>query len=126
LNAQTAADPLSGDERVVYDADEYLGSIMMDGHLLTFCNKGPTRIGEMGKALEQVGATQERALLKNALNLWVQHGCASYDEANETLIAFHHKRRLVTLSEAPQARSRRADGARPRAKSRRRSDKLSS
>ena len=85
MNAQTAVDPLTLDERVVYDADEYLGSIMMDGHILTFSNKGLERIDDFVKALDRVGATRENALLGQALLLWEKHGYVAFDEADDAL-----------------------------------------
>jgi hypothetical protein len=53
-NLQQATEPLTSDERIVCDCDEYLGNIMMDGHLLTFTNNGIDRVSEYGKALEFV------------------------------------------------------------------------
>lgn len=76
MNAQGATDPMTQDERTVYDADEFLGSVMMDGLLLTFSNKGLERIRDMGVALERIGADTERALLGEALLLWQEHGDA--------------------------------------------------
>ncbi len=61
INAERAVEPLTPDERVVRDCDEYLGSIMMDGHLLTFSNNGLERINEFSNALEQVAATMDSA-----------------------------------------------------------------
>jgi uncharacterized protein DUF4375 len=86
MNTQTAADPLTLDERVVYDADEYLGGVMMDGHILTLCNKGLERINDMGVALERIGASRERALLEQALLLWKEHGYADFDEVGDALL----------------------------------------
>lgn len=83
LNAQ--GDQITVEGRTVSDADEYLGSITMDGHLLTFCNKGLERLNEMDQALERLGADRERALLSQALALWRQHGCVDFDVADEAL-----------------------------------------
>ena len=85
LNAQTAFDPLTLDERVVYDADEYLGCIMMDGHLLTFSNKGRERIADFVNALERVGANRERELLGQALLLWERHAYVDVGAAGDAL-----------------------------------------
>lgn len=85
MNTQTATDPLTEDERIVYDADEYLGSIMMDGHGLTLANKGLQRIREMERALERLRANGERALLGEALLLWEQRGCTDFDEPDDDM-----------------------------------------
>jgi hypothetical protein len=87
MNTQAATDPLTVDERAVYDSDEYLGSVMMDGHILTFCNKGLERINDMGAALERIGASRERPLFEQALLLWKQHGYAGFDEADDALLS---------------------------------------
>jgi hypothetical protein len=85
LNAQSAFDPMTLDERVVYDADDYLGCIMMDGHLLTFSNKGPQRIADFVNALERVGANRERELLGQALLLWKTHAYVDAGAAGDAL-----------------------------------------
>jgi hypothetical protein len=87
LNTQTASDPLSEDERVVYDADEYLGNIMMDGHFLTLYNKGPERAQEIRASLERLGATRERELFERAVMLWGKHDFASPLSASEEVLA---------------------------------------
>ena len=73
------------DERVVYDADEYLGCIMMDGHLLTFSNKGRERIAGFANALERLGANRERELLGQALILWETHAYVDFGAAGDAL-----------------------------------------
>jgi hypothetical protein len=86
MNTQTATDPLTVDERIVYDADEYLGSIMMDGHILTLSNKGLERINEMDLALQQIGANRERALLGDAVSHWKERGYCDFAEADDALL----------------------------------------
>jgi len=85
INSERAVEPLTPDERVVRDCDEYLGSIMMDGHLLTFSNNGPERVNEFSNSLDQVAATRELALLREALRLWEEHGYADHAVAEDAL-----------------------------------------
>lgn len=85
INSEHAAEPLTPDERVVRDCDEYLGSIMMDGHLLTFSNIGLERINELSNAPEQVAATRELGLLRQALLLWQEHGYPDFAVAEGAL-----------------------------------------
>jgi hypothetical protein len=85
INAEHAVEPFTPDERLVRDCDEYLGNIMMDGHLLTFSNQGLERINEFSNALERVAAARELALLREALRLWKEHGHPDYAVAEGTL-----------------------------------------
>ena len=85
FNNQTAAEPLTAQERIVFDADQYLSSVMMDGHLLAFCSNGPKPVAEWAKALQPLGAAEELGFLAEALELWVGAGCPDYDAANEVL-----------------------------------------
>ena len=85
INAEHAVEPFTPDERLVRDCDEYLGNIMMDGHLLTFSNQGLERINEFSNALERVAAARELALLREALRLWKEHGYADHAVAGDAL-----------------------------------------
>jgi hypothetical protein len=75
---------MSTEQRVVYDADQYLGHVMLDGHHTTFCNVGLEEAAVWPKALEALGASRELELLKEALELWTVNGCPGHFEANET------------------------------------------
>lgn len=84
-NLQQATEPLTSDERIVCDCDEYLGNIMMDGHLLTFTNNGIDRVSEYGKALEQITASRELELFRQGMELWKKHEYVDFDGAGDDL-----------------------------------------
>jgi hypothetical protein len=85
INNQRATEPMSTEERVVFDADQYLGSVMMDGHLLTFNNYWLEPVASWAKALDALSATKELSLLREALELWSADGCPEYPDAKPAL-----------------------------------------